>query len=465
MLTGIRFRAYPTPEQARTLSQWIGCARVIWNAKCDEDQYLRTFARKYLPVGTWPPIDKTYAQYKTEKTPWLNACPSQILRNSATIWAETYRKFLKGRCGRPRRKNRLRGNYVWLTRELFEIEQVDGRWLLHIGTKRNTIGVLKVKWHRKPKRLPNSLWIRVEHGRWTVSFSYEDGFDDGTLLDLEAHLAWLKETPRARLEAMVTGIDRGVARPIQTQDAYSVPDRKALDRQQRRDRYIRRLQRRLARQVKGSHRRRRTQARIAAQHRKTRNVRDDFLHKSSRAIVDTAHVVALEDLKLRNLTRRPKPKQCPTTGRWLKNRATQKAGLNRSLLGVGLHRFEVMLKYKMHRANKPVLKVPAHNTSRECAACGHTHESNRPSQACFHCQSCGHTDHADRNAARVIAKRAIDLILHSGTELSSRGVLVMPAESQDAAYNAGKTRIGQPVRAQRAASKKNGAREQLQLPA
>jgi putative transposase len=42
----------------------------------------------------------------------------------------------------------------------------------------------------------------------------------------------------------------------------------------------------------------------------------------------------------------------------------------------------------------------------------------------FICERCGYTDNADHNAAKVIKKRAIKLILHSGTELSERGVLL-----------------------------------------
>lgn len=106
MLTGIRYKAYPSDQQASVLSQWIGCARVIWNAKCNEDEYLRTFSRKYLPAGTFPEISKQYAHFKSEETAWLKKCPSQILRNSATIWHDTYSDFLKGRCGRPRVKRR-----------------------------------------------------------------------------------------------------------------------------------------------------------------------------------------------------------------------------------------------------------------------------------------------------------------------------------------------------------------------
>ena len=47
MLTGIRLRANPTENQKLILNQWMGCARFIWNAKCKEEAYYNTFARKY----------------------------------------------------------------------------------------------------------------------------------------------------------------------------------------------------------------------------------------------------------------------------------------------------------------------------------------------------------------------------------------------------------------------------------
>ncbi|MEZ1841975.1 helix-turn-helix domain-containing protein [Pseudomonas putida] len=36
MLTGIKLRANPTSHQKLILSQWMGCARSIWNAKVEE---------------------------------------------------------------------------------------------------------------------------------------------------------------------------------------------------------------------------------------------------------------------------------------------------------------------------------------------------------------------------------------------------------------------------------------------
>ena len=169
MLTGIRTHFNPEPNMAETLSQWIGCARVIYNGKCDEDRYLRKFASKYLPIGTFPEVNKTASQFKDpELTPWLSDCPSQILRNSATIWANTYGRFFKGLGGRPQRKTKAKGNYIWLTKELFRIRWENSMCMLTLGTMANPIGTVRVKWNKSriPKQTPNSVWIRKTEHRW-----------------------------------------------------------------------------------------------------------------------------------------------------------------------------------------------------------------------------------------------------------------------------------------------------------
>lgn len=45
------------------------------------------------------------------------------------------------------------------------------------------------------------------------------------------------------------------------------------------------------------------------------------------------------------------------------------------------------------------------DSSRECAACGHTGKANRQTRVSFVCLRCGHAEHADVNAAQVIAAR------------------------------------------------------------
>jgi len=122
------------------------------------------------------------------------------------------------------------------------------------------------------------------------------------------------------------------------------------------------------------------------------------------------------------MTRSPKAKQ-DEQGNYLPNQAKAKAGLNKSILNVGWHYLGLFTKYKTHQAGKAVFKVSAAYTSQECAKCDHTHPDNRKSQDKFVCGSCGNVDNADNNASKVIRKRAINLILDTGTVLSERGVL------------------------------------------
>src|SRR6478735_10072320 len=123
MLIGIRLKANVTNHQRLVLSQWMGCARFIWNAKCEENRYYSAYARKYCPVGTYAPIDKKYSHFKDEDlSPWLSDCPSKILANSACNWFDTYQDFMKGRCGKPKRKKKTGSGSIYLTRGLFRFE-------------------------------------------------------------------------------------------------------------------------------------------------------------------------------------------------------------------------------------------------------------------------------------------------------------------------------------------------------
>ncbi|MVC38757.1 transposase [Vibrio cholerae] len=430
MLTGIKLRANPTSNQKLVLSQWMGCARSIWNAKVDEERYYRTFARKYYPIGTYAPLDQKTSQFKSkELSPWLYQCPSQILRNSAVNWYQTYQKLMKGACGRPKRKPKTDKGSIYLTREVFHFDRCeDGNLRLFIGTKTNNIGYLSFKAHRKFE-IPNSLYVRKERGQYTVSFCYENGKNEVELSSNAEHLAFLQGSTKEYLEESVIGVDRGVAIPAHAGSMtfdFCDNQKKKMTKV---DRYIKRLQRKLARQTKGSNRRNKTKHRIATHHAKKANIRNDFAHKTSRSLVDSqAKVIVFEALSTSRMTRKPKAKQ-NEQGRYVSNKAKQKAGLNKSILNVGWHIIETYTKYKAYQAGKAVFKIPAPYTSQECAQCDHTHPDNRKSQELFVCGNCGNTDNADNNASLVIKKRAINLILDTGTVLSDDGVLRTQSDS------------------------------------
>lgn len=78
-------------------------------------------------------------------------------------------------------------------------------------------------------------------------------------------------------------------------------------------------------------------------------------------------------------------------------------------------------EYKAKRAGVPLVYVDPAYTSQTCAECGHVDRRNRPDQATFACRSCGVVAHADRNASRNIARRAV-VAWDAGRQSSAPGL-------------------------------------------
>lgn len=428
MLTGVKFQAQPTEQLKLILSQWMGCQRAIWNGKVQEDFYYRGFCRKFYPKEyAYGLHDQTYSQFKDkELTPWFFDVPSQILRNAATRYYQTCINFLRGVCSRPRFHAKKDKASVYITRELFRFikHPTSGETCIELGTKAKPIGLLKFSAHRD-YQIPRSITVSKRRGRWYVSFNYTDPLiNDGTLLSLEEQLEQLRSLDADDLAKLIVGLDRGVAITCATNDKnlgdngnFSYSD-KQMQRFKQLQVKLERLQRKLSRQVKGSNRYNKTKFRLSKVHEQITNIRIEFAHQISRQIVDSDNqVFILEDLKTKNMTKKPKPKRCEKTGKFLYNGASRKAGLNKAILHAGWFRIGQFISYKAAKVNKAVFKVPAHHTSQECACCGHTHPDNRQTQQSFVCLNCRHAENADTNAAKVIAKRAITLIKDTGTVL------------------------------------------------
>jgi len=304
-----------------------------------------------------------------------------------------------------------------LTRELFRFEarpcdDKDGApaYALFIGTPRFPVGELAFVAHR-PFGIPNSITIRRDSaGRWFVSFCYEHASE--VILRTPAELAYeLAGLPEDDLKQRVLGLDRNVTdNYVATSDGTSYRMSEVVaERIARKARGRRRQQKRLARQQKGSRNRQKTKKRIARQSDYCKNARRDAAHQISATLVKLDYqAYVLEALKVANMTRAPAPKQAPN-GRFLPNGARAKAGLNKAILESCWGSIEVYLTYKALRANKLVLKVPAHYTSQSCSRCGHTAPGNRKGSL-FACTECGWSEHADSNAAKNIAARGVTLI-------------------------------------------------------
>lgn len=417
MQIGNKFRCYPTPAQEHVLLQWIGCQRFIYNAKVREDQYFRRFARQSLQhTGEHAPIDQQYAHFKTELTPWLSDVPSVILRNGAVLWKQAYSRYFSKLGGRPTIQKKHGRQSIWLTSEVFEFVpiadpasgEISGHQL-HIGTRKFPVGIIAFKAHKEYK-LPASLHISIHAGHWHVSFNYDDGIPEPSDKDITA---WLQQFNEAELRSMTVGLDRGVNLPLVGSDnqqfGFSDIQQQRLAKQER---HKKRWQRRQARRAKGSGNWIKAKRKVARYQRYGADVRRDVAHKTSHALATDAryNLFVFEALKVKNMTAKAKPKQ-DEQGRWIKNGAAAKSGLNQAILASTWGQTRTYTQYKARRQGKLVIDVPPFHSSQECAACGHVHPDNRKTQAEFVCLSCGNTDHADHNAGKVIAMRGVRQLL------------------------------------------------------
>ena len=417
MQIGNRFRCYPTPAQAQTLLQWIGCQRDIYNAKVREDQYFRAFARKSLQhAGQFAPIDQQYSHFKTELTPWLSNVPGSLLRNGVVLWKGAYSRYFAKLGSRPTIHKRHGKQSAWLMSDLFKftpiVDDQTGEVTAHqldIGTKKYPVGTLQFKAH-KDYKIPASIHISIHCGQWHVSFNYDDESIEPSPEDT---MAWLRQYNEAELREMTVGLDRGVHLPLAGSDGqqfgFSAAQLKRLKKQEQ---HKKRWQRRQARRDVGSARWIKAKQKVARYQRYARDMRRDVAHKASYALATDPRykLYVFEALQVNNMTKKAKPKQ-DAQGRWIKNGVAAKSGLNTAILASMWGNTKIYLQYKARRQGKLALEVPPYYSSQECAVCGHIHQDNRVSQSEFVCLRCKNTDHADHNAGKVIAMRGVRQLL------------------------------------------------------
>lgn len=200
------------------------------------------------------------------------------------------------------------------------------------------------------------------------------------------------------------GIDPGVAVAVACSDGKQYRAMRSLQTKLKR---LRRLQRQLDRRkaAKGSNYQK-TLVKLRALHEKIARQRKVRNHEISSIIAETYGGVAIEDTKIKNMTRRPKAKLSADGTHYEHNQARAKAGLNRALLDRAIGQFRTMLKDKVEARSNEFHTPPAPRTSITCSACGTVDPQSRRSQSEFLCVHCGHADNADHNASKNIASKA-----------------------------------------------------------
>ncbi len=379
----IKNRLCSDPGQELALREHCAYARRVWNLAVEQQSWWRPGR------GSAPSSMERYRQLAQARQaePWLGAGSSSVQQQALRDFDRALAAFfdLANPAGRPGYRS-SRGTQGFVIRDT-RARRLSRRWGEVQVPK---CGWVRFRWTRALPNKPGMARVSCNPaGRWHVSFP-----------------APQPPVIRERTGKM-TGMDRGVRTALVTSDGqhYRVP--RVSGRQAAR--YLA-LQRRLARQRKGSHKRERTRQAMAMIAARVADRRKDWAEKLSTRLVVQNDVIVLEKLHIKGMTAKPASRPDPERpGTFLPNRARAKAGLNRSILASAWGLLGQRIKDKAAASGVQVIFVDPRFTSQQCHVCGHTDPGNRDSQAIFACVRCGHQDHADRNAALNILARGLAL--------------------------------------------------------
>ena len=404
---GYKFRLIvANSETEHKLTQLVGCCRFVWNkalslVKQDADDY-RTMVQ----------MSKMNGGDATDITGFFKFNPYQQLSAMLPAWksepetaflADAYSKSLQivlEELGQAVAEAKSKTNPTHVSKQypVFKKRGVKDSFSFN-GTIRhdaenNRIYVPKLGYisyikSREVLGTVKNVTISKQAGQWYVS------------LQTERHLSQVN--PEWVNANQIIGIDVGIAKAASASDAISFEYQgqqintnqlESINPFKQHQAKLARLQKDLARKVKFSRNWLKQKAKISKLHTQIANIRHDFVHKVTTAISKSYAYVAVEALKVKNMSKSAKG----TIAEHGKN-VKQKSGLNRSILDQGWGMLRQFLTYKLkYNYGTELIEVNPHYTSQKCSGCGHTHADNRKNQASFKCVKCGLSMNARANA-------------------------------------------------------------------
>ncbi len=388
-----RYRLYPTPLQAISLSQLFGCTRVVWNDALAECQRLYEEGEKY--PGSAALMRTLTAAKKTTERAWLADVSSVPLQQSLRDLDVAFRNFFNSVTGKrkgpklrmPRFKKRSNTQSARFNPNAFNVSS---------KLRLAKIGSIKVKWSRELPSEPSSVTvIKDASGRYFASFVVE--------VETEP-LPW---TDKA------IGVDLGVTAFATLDDGTKVDAPKPLKR------YLKKLarrQRKLANCEKGSNRRNRAVLAVAKVHARIKDIRIDFLHQLSTKLIRENQSIRLEDLNVSGM---------------LRNHCLAKA-----ISDLGWRTFRTMLEAKAEMYGRDVTVINRWEpTSQTCSSCGEKTLQKKVGMEGLKirewlCSNCGSLHDRDVNAAMNIKVAGGQLDTQNGCRRAQKSsLLAVPGDA------------------------------------
>lgn len=359
-LQAYKFELMPNGEQARSMRQYAGCCRVVYNKALawQNAQYQadNTFRFSYTKIANLLP------QWKAELV-WLKDAPSQTLQQSLKNLEASFRNFFARRANFPKfKKKGINDSFRFP--QGFKVEQHHNQIFLP------KLGWIRYRNSREILGTVKNITVFQKCGKWYAS------------IQIEREVA-----QTVHPSTSMVGVDVGIARFATLSTGQVFEAANSFKQKQAR---LARYQCALSRKVKFSANWKKQKDKISKLHNTIANIRKDYLHKTTTTLSQNHAMIVIEDLQISNMSKSAKG-TIETKGRNIK----AKSGLNRSILDQGWFEFRRQLEYKLTWASGQLLVVNPRNTSCTCPCCGHIARENRLTQAKFECVECGCSEHAD----------------------------------------------------------------------
>jgi len=372
MLKTYKFRIYPTNEQIEKLSQHFGHTRFVYNLFLDFASKAYKNTKTNTNYYTWAKV--LVALKKTEKYQWLNDVNSQSLQQSLKDLETSYKRFFKKLSKHPKFKKKASRQSFRVPQhiQLYENESNNKYAILFIPKFKEGI---KVRMHRKVPynaKAKNCTIFKSTTNKYYVSILYEtDEIISVREIDYENSI----------------GIDVGLKDMAILSNCKKYEVFKPLAKLERK---LKRAQRKLSKKQKGSKNREKARLVIAKINEKTKNAREDHLHKLTKEISESqADVFFVETLNIQGMQKNHRLAGGISNASWYK--------------------FKTFLKYKAERLGKKVIEIGRFEpSSKTCSVCGYKNNDLELSDREWICPECGTKHDRDINAAINIRQFGID---------------------------------------------------------
>ncbi len=369
-----KYKLKPTQEQREKIAVQFGCARFVFNdGLAKKKQFWDSGAYN---ITRYELQSMLVGMKKDKDTQWLKKAHSQVLQSSLLHLDTAFQNFFAGRAKFPRFKSKY--------------GKQSCQYPQGVKIKDRLIFLPKVGWVKAVIHREAIGKIKTV----TISRDATGCYFASVLLDDQS----VKPEKIKQIETHI-GLDMGIIDFVTMSNGTKIENPRFVNRQLKN---LRRKQQQLSGKKKGSANHKKSKILVAKLHKKVKNARNDFQHKLSFDLANKNHVVSIEDINMRGLSKNHK--------------------LARHLLDLGWFDFTKKLQYKQDDRGHYLSKIDRfYASSKTCCDCHHKVDSLPLGVREWTCSSCGTVHDRDENAAINIDEQGIIKIKAEGITVSACG--------------------------------------------